>query len=233
MREVPRRVVAIGAPLMVFALLLRPVYIGEWYAMRELFRLAMNAGLLKSGGNFWGQIHGLNIPAHAEAFHLLVRLGALGLTLAPLILVCLLLWYSVRVAPVMGVRRWTTLRRAALCVGGAMIVLVFIENPIEWYTQSLVFRAGKAAGCEYIAISVLWTGPDGPFTGGPWAWAFNPLYTHGPWALARVLTFGLAWGAMSCWSRRDPRPRHGQCARCGYEHTGPTPCPECGLAGPA
>lgn len=213
----------------VFALLLRPVYVGEWYAMREIFRLCMNTGLLTQGSSFWGQIHGLNIPTHSEAFHLLVRYLSLGVTLAPLLGACLLLWYRLRRAPVLGVRRWITLRRAAVCVLGSLIALVCSENLIEWYGQSLAFRAGKAAGCEYIAISVLWVGPDGPFVDGRWAWLFNWLYTHGPWVLAHTLALLLAWTSFAVWSRRDPMPRLGQCAACGYALEGLTTCPECGL----
>lgn len=222
------RALAVLTTLSIYALLLVPVHAGQWFAMREFYRLCMRVGLIEDRGAFWGQIHGLNIPTHPEALRLLVRLASLGVTLAPLIGVCLLVWYQLGRAPVLGVRRWITLRRAAVCALGAVLAIVLSERPIERFTQRFVYRAGEAAGCEFFISSTPWLGPDGPFMNGRWVRFFNTLYTHGPWVTTHTLALLLAWGALAIWSRRDPRPRLGQCAACGYQLAGLSPCPECG-----
>ncbi len=231
MRVLLRRVAPVVAPATIFAVLLRPAYLAEWYAMRELFRALMSLGVLTPGSNYWGQIHGLNIPTHSWALHALVRTGSLALTFAPLTALCLLLWYLLRIAPPWGIRRRVTLGRAAVLALLASAAIALVKDRVESLVTDWAFRAGEAAGCEYIAISVLWVGPDGPFTGGRWAWLFNALYMHGHWVLAHALAFALAWTAFVVLSRRDPRPRRGQCPRCGYALEGLTRCPECAWGG--
>ncbi len=225
-----RRLLGITLPLALFVLLLRPIVLGEQLAMRELFRLAMSLGLLPPTGSFWGQIYGLNIPMHSEAFHLLVRTLAGMLVFAPLCAACLLVWYWVRISPPMGARRLRTGARLAIVAGLATLMLAFFEPLFEGITAALIFRAGKAAGCEYVIFGVIFAPENGPFIGGYWAGLFNALYLHGPWIFAHTLPFALAWIAFAWLSRRDPRPRAGQCPACGYPLAGLEMCPECGLA---
>ena len=196
--------------------------------MRELFRLSMWLGILEPTGNFWGQIQGLNVPTHSESFHFLVRTLAGLIGFAPLCGVSLLLFHWVLIAPPLGARRWIYLRRAFVLSALATLAIVFSEGIIEWYAKDLAFRWGKAAGCEWIAISVIFVGPDGPFVGGRWAWLFNPLYMHGHWVIAHSLPFLVAWIVYAWRARRDPRPRAGECPACGYPLAGLDPCPECG-----
>lgn len=220
-------------PLALFASLAHPVHTAEWLVMRELFRLSMWLGILPPTGGFWGQIGGLNIPLHSDAFHAIVRFASLAPTFVPLMVVSMLLWYRIRIARRWNAHRWITIRRATLLGLGAALALTLTEDRVEHHVQELAFRGGAGAGCEYVRSRIVFMTPDGPFTGGRWARLFNPLHTHGPWVLAHAGTFALAWIAFALISRDDPRYPRGSCPACGYSLDGLVRCPECGRDAPA
>ena len=74
-----RRITAGLVSLAIFCALLYPASRADWLVTRELFHAAESAGILKSGGRFWGQIAGRNIPMHSTAFHIGVRIVSMAI----------------------------------------------------------------------------------------------------------------------------------------------------------
>lgn len=231
---------SIPLALAAFLLLAWPIYWLDLILMRELFRAAEALGLIGSGGPFWGQIAGRNIPRHSEAMHLLVRFLAALPAYTPALLVAFGLYAFVwrRASHVLrpGGRDASMLPsvlRLAVPILLFALILTFAQDRLEDRIRNMVFEAGRAAGCNYFMSGVLLMGRDGPFFGGSLEDVFNFAWRNLPWAATLLGAFAPSLAVFHVLNRRTARPDRLHCV-CGYSLAGlrDPRCPECGRAIP-